>query len=746
MFQRVTNRAIMAVLLCGAASPALAQSGQQTEPQADANSQDIVVTAQRRSQSLLNVPLAISAIGGDTLAEKGITNSASLATAVPNLQVSSSFGRTQPNFSLRGISVANEFNSNQASPVGVYIDDVYIAARTSHGMGLFDLDRVEVLRGPQGTLFGRNTTGGAINFITKQPKLSGTEGYLEAGYGNFNTFKVQGAVETSMVEDQLGVRVAVNYEKGDGQIHNVYPGGSDANSINTLQGRVSLRIKPDNGPLDIKIRAYAGRDRGTQATPLGIPSQRAGLGFFEVDENRVGLSKTNAWGVAANVALELSPKVTLTSITSYDGGALDLAQAADGSPNDVLDIGWKSKFRQFSEEARVNYDGDTLKLVGGVFYGWDRTITDNRFNIGSALGPGVDGGFFQHYQQIRRSYAVFLQGDYNLTEKLVLTLGARYTWDRGHYQDGYAFLFAGGVDSAMTPLATTVPCAGAPGSCAYAPNARYTLDGRNNALTGRAALSYTFDSGLLVYASYSRGYRSGAFNGGSYTSSSGINYVAPERVNAYEAGVKGRLFDNRLTLSAAGFYYDYTNQQVQDLRAGPVNILVNAPKAEVYGGEIEATLRVTPRIILNGSAGYLHATYKELTLQGVDLSGNDLPFAPRWTAQGGVDWKIIDTGGDSVTFSPSANYFSRQFFSPFNTTNVAGTGQVNSELQQGAYVKINATLTWRHDNFELRGWINNAFNRTALAYGLDLRGAGFDYNLLVPAAPRTFGVTGRVSF
>ncbi|WP_334184692.1 TonB-dependent receptor [Novosphingobium sp.] len=747
------GRIASAVLCCGVSNIAVAQEAapapQETAqmPQ-QTGAGDIIVTAQRRSQSLLDVPLAISALGGDTLETKGISNSASLATAVPNLQVSSSFGRTQPNFSLRGISVANEFNANQASPVGVYIDDVYIAARTSHGMGLFDLDRVEVLRGPQGTLFGRNTTGGAINFITRQPKLKGTEGYVEAGYGNFNTFKAQGAIETTMVEDQLGVRAAVNYEKGDGQIRNVYPGGPDANSVNTLQGRVALRAKPGDGALDIKIRAYAGRDRGTQATPLGIPSERAasGLGFFEVNENRVGLSRTNAWGAAANVSLELSPTVTLTSITSYDGGKLDLAQAADGSPQDVLDIHWKSKFRQFSEETRINYEGDSLKLVGGLFYGWDRTVTDNRFNIGSALGAGVDGGFFQHYRQDRRSYAVFLQGDYDLTDKLVLTLGARYTWDRAKYRDGYAFLFAGGVDDAMTPIATTVPCDTAPGTCAYDPNARFNLDGKNNALTGRAALSYTFDNGMLVYASYSRGYRSGAFNGGSYTSSAGVNYVEPERVNAYEAGVKGRLLGNALTLSAAGFYYDYTNQQVQDLRAGPVNILVNAPKAQVYGGEVEATLRAAPGFVINASAGYLHATYKDLTLQGVDLSGNALPFAPRWTAQFGFDWKVIDAGSDTVTFSPSVNYFSRQYFSPFNTTDVAGTGQVNSELQQGGYAKVDAALVWNHDNVQIRTWINNAFNRKVLAYGLDLRGAGFNYNLLVPAAPRTYGVTARLSF
>src|ERR1700732_840245 len=216
---------------------------------------EIVVTAQRRAQSILDVPLAITALDNATLDKNGISNSAQLATAVPNLQISSPYGNTQPNFSLRGISVANEYNSNQASPIGVYIDDVYIAPRTSQGMGLFDLDRVEVLRGPQGTLFGRNTTGGAINFITRSPTLSGANGFAEAGYGNFNTFSAQGAVEETLIDGQLGVRLAANYLKGNGQIENVYPAGRDPNSQDSRQVRVSIRVKPGDGPLDIKIRA-----------------------------------------------------------------------------------------------------------------------------------------------------------------------------------------------------------------------------------------------------------------------------------------------------------------------------------------------------------------------------------------------------------------------------------------------------------------------------------------------------------
>lgn len=706
---------------------------------------DIVVTAQRREQSILTVPIAISAIGGNTLATRGITNSANLASAVPNLQVSSPYGNTQPNFSLRGISVANEYNSNQASPVGVYIDDIYLASRTAHGMGLFDLDRVEVLRGPQGTLFGRNTTGGAINFITKAPTLSGNEGYAEGGFGNFNTYTAQVAIETTMVEDQLGLRVSGNFVKGDGQIDNVFPGGRDPNSQNTLQGRAILRIRPGDGPLDIKLKVYGGRDKGSQAAVHGLLPFRQGLDFFEVNENRIGLNRTEAYGASATIAYELSPTLTFTSITSRDGGKQNLQQAADGSPLDVLDINWRSNFQQFSEEARFNYAGDRLKLVGGGFYGYDRVVTDNTFNIGQAIAPTVNGGFFQHYRQNRRSYAVFAQGDYDLTDKLTLTLGARYTWDRNQYRDGYAYLFAGDIGGPQLPLASTVPCPTAPGTCAYDPAARFNLDGKNNALTGRVALSYTFDGGTLVYASYNRGYRSGAFNGGSYTSSAGINYVDPERVNAYEVGVKGRYFD-MLTLSAAGFYYDYRNQQVQDLRPGPVNILVNAPKAQVYGAEAEARLRLSPAITLTAAGGYLHSTYKDLTLQGTNLDGNDLPFAPRFTAQGGVDLTLFKDGTNGLTVSPSVAYFSRQYFSPFNDTNAVGTAQMNSELKQGSFAKVNLTAALTVDRFTFKAFANNLLDRKTYAYGLDLRGAGFPYNFLVPAAPRTYGGSVRVAF
>jgi iron complex outermembrane recepter protein len=753
MASTLKARAALVFLLCSASSPVLAQAAGAAPALSTAGAasggdtvQEVVVTAQRREQSILKVPVAVTAVTGNALQTRGVTNSAQLSTVVPNLQVNSAYGETQPNFSLRGVSVANEYNSNQVSPIGVYINDVYIVSRTSQGMGLFDLDRVEVLRGPQGTLFGRNTTGGAINFITREPSLSGSNGYAEAGYGSFNTFKFDAAGETTLASDQVGLRAAVNYEEGDGQFKNVFPGGKDPDSTDTLQGRLSLRLRPDNLPLDVKIVAYGGHNDPTQAPVFGLGAARQGLDFFQVDENRVGHNDTTSFGFSVNATYAISDDLKLISITSYDGGSQNLQQAADGSPLDILDINWRSRFQQFSEELRLNYSSSLLNLIGGVYYGKDDTVTDNTFDIGGAIAPGVNGGFFQHFHQARQSYAVFAQGDINLTPKLVLTLGIRYTADRAQYEDGNADLFLGNVGAPETPLATTVPCAGPPGACAYDPSARFSLHGQNNAPTGRAALSYTFDNGVLVYASYNRGYRSGAFNGGGYTSSSGITYIQPETVNAYETGVKGRFFDRRLTLAAAGFYYDYQNQQVQDTRAGPVSFLVNAPQSEIYGAEAEATFRVVPSFILNGSIGLLHAKYEKLTLQDTSLAGNDLPFAPHITVQGGFDWTVAEIADGEVTFSPTVNYVGQQYFSPFDALNAAGSGQDNAELQQKAYTKVNASLAWKHQNLTLRLWVDNLFDAEVLGYGLDLRGAGFPYNFIVPEPPRTFGVAAKVSF
>jgi len=733
----------ISVLYLAAAGRALAQQeSTDSSTTAATGIGEIVVTAQRRAQSILDVPLAITAIDSSTLEKNGISNSAQLATAVPNLQISSPYGNTQPNFSLRGISVANEYNSNQASPIGVYIDDVYIAPRTSQGMGLFDLDRVEVLRGPQGTLFGRNTTGGAINFITRGPALDGANGYAELGYGNFNTFTAQGAVEETLIQGQLGIRVAGNWVHGGGQIENVYPGGPNPNSQDSRQGRISLRYKPGDGDLDIKIRAYAGRDNPTQAAVQGLLPARAGLSFFQVDENRIGENQTSASGVAANVSYTFTSAFSVTSITSFDIGRQDLQQAADGSPLDILDIDWQSHYRQYSEEARFNYGGERLNLVGGLYYGWDQTTTDNTFNIGSVLAPGVNGGFFQNYRQRRHSSAVFLQGDFKITNQLIFTLGARYTEDRARYDDGYATLFAGNVGGPRTALASTVPCPGVPGTCAYNPAARYVVNGSNDAPTGRAALSYTFDNGLLTYASYNRGYRSGAFNGGGYTSSSGITYIQPETVNAYEIGGKGRFLDRALTASAAIFYYDYKNVQVSRFVNGSPQVY-NGGKATLYGLDSDATLRVTEALTVSAGIELEHSEFKDFpnadfflscpvaypTVCSLSANGKQLPQAPSASGTVNIDYRVPLMQGElHLNLNEVAN--SGFYFAP------------NNEYRQSAYGLLSASIGWSRGFYTVNLWGKNLTN---YIYPLSVNQAPTAVAAAY-AAPRAFGITMGAKF
>lgn len=205
---RMNSLSLSACLLAATALAPVAASAQATPapvpaptPQSaddrigGASLAEIVVTATRRAENLQNVPVAVSAVTGDALTSRGVFQTNDLSGAVPNLQVSSAYGTSQPNFSLRGIGVANEYNANAASPVGVYVDEVYQTFRSSHGQQLYDLDRIEVVRGPQGTLYGRNTTGGAINFITRRPELSGVNGYIAAGYGNYNRRTVEGALK-----------------------------------------------------------------------------------------------------------------------------------------------------------------------------------------------------------------------------------------------------------------------------------------------------------------------------------------------------------------------------------------------------------------------------------------------------------------------------------------------------------------------------------------------------------------------
>lgn len=746
------------------AAPAHAQtSSDESEVARATSSDDIVVTAQRREQSMLSVPIAITAVTGAALANAGVSDSSQLATVVPNLQINSAYGKTQPNFSLRGIGVGNEYSANQASPIGVYIDDAYIASRTSQGAQLYDLERIEVLRGPQGTLFGRNTTGGAINMITRKPDLSGSSGYVEASYGNYDTLHGQAALETTLVEDQLGIRIAANYDRNDPTFRNLIPGKPSPNGGTSYSGRVQLRWKPVP-ELDVLLKAYGSKDKLTQgalhsvgATPSGANPitgyTRDGLGFYEVEYGYAGKRRTNSYGFLGKISYEASDSLTLHSLTSYDGGYFLVDNDADAQPLSLLDYTPSSKTHQFNQELRANLSTDRLDLVLGAYYGTDTTRTNNNLGLYFFLRDlgappdvtGATGGFSinQRYTQDRRSTAIFAQADYKLTDQLTLTAGLRYTWDKSKLRNALSYF----GDYDYEPIVYTVTD---PANYGQPVPTQYGKDG---ALTGRLALNYEFDSGAILYASYNRGYRGGTFNGGAYASVAQLDYIKPETVNAYEVGSKGRLFDGAISYSLAAFYYDYKNQQTNEV-INFTGFLRNAGSATVYGGELELNGRVSPALSFNASLGLLHSKCDQLVLGrdvasgtvGVDLAGNELPFAPHVTAQAGIDWTMARIGDGDLKFLPRVSYTGHQWFSPFNDReSFPGDPIGNERLHQDGYAKVDAQLLWSNDRITAGLYVKNLFQKHYYLYGLDLR-TFFGLDFFAPADPRTWGAMVRFNF
>ncbi|MFM6854300.1 MAG: TonB-dependent receptor plug domain-containing protein, partial [Sphingopyxis sp.] len=294
--KKAISTSVIALAIAGLSASAQAQAQAQAGTAQDAQGAqdagglgDIVVTATRRSENLQDVPVAISAISSEALQNAGVFETSDLNHSMPNLQVSSPYGQQQPNFSLRGIGVGTEYNANAASPVGVYVDEVYQSFRSSHGQQLYDLQQIEVVRGPQGTLYGRNTTGGAINFITRKPDLDGSNGYLTLGYGNFDRMNAEGALEFTPIPGTLGVRIAGTYVNSDPYMHNVMPAGVvgtvgvNASPLSTglnpggygsygLRG--TIRLQTANG-IDLSLKAYAAKATGGQEVPLATGSSQS---------------------------------------------------------------------------------------------------------------------------------------------------------------------------------------------------------------------------------------------------------------------------------------------------------------------------------------------------------------------------------------------------------------------------------------------------------------------------------------
>jgi iron complex outermembrane receptor protein len=771
------------------AVPAFAQaSGANNGPQEAQDSSggigEIVVTAQKRAENIQNVPIAISAVGSQFLESRGITSIDALGTIAPNVKIE----RAPSNKTISQISIRGSVTINPAvtwePAVGLYLNGVYIAKAQGSIFDIADLERVEVLRGPQGTLYGRNALAGAVNLIPKMP--SGELGLKgELSYGSFNYVKARAVVDLPSF-GPFSLKLSGQIQKRDGFIKltpNPFPqaflaGPARTGRTNDLDGKsamVQLRFKPEgsnftadymfdyskfdqrpdyaqlvrinrNGrPEDIFDPNSPGYPFGGAFFPLNLYENAQRKNTASLDANPL-FEKSRTYGHALTMALELGA-VTLKSITSYRNLTFDDSLDLDGSPLSVAFTQRFTKFNSFSQELQATGTvlDDRLNFVTGVFYYKEKAET---------LGPqsffGGGAAFQSDYGSHTEAFAAYAQGDYKLTEDLKLTLGARFTHER---KDVRRFFQIPGA----TPITiANIPYGGVP-------------DAKYNDFSPAATLAYQPTGNINLYARFAKGFKSGGFNGETNdfraptaACPSGAfelcNPYQPEKVNSYEIGAKTRLFGGRMIVNVAAFWDEHKNIQLSVFTAGAgaASIVRNAAKARIRGLEIETMIRPVDGLTINGSLAFLDPKYKSYidTVNGVetDVSNNRaFPHTPKTTAALGVDWRVIEGDWGKLNLIGDLSYVSKYYTFPYAlvTSTPSAQNANNTQSQGRTIVNLRAAISKipvRGGSVELAVWAKNVTKEDNPTNFIDF-GPGFG-GLTVGyfPDPRTYGVTLGVKF
>ncbi|MDB5577825.1 MAG: TonB-dependent receptor [Bradyrhizobium sp.] len=626
------------------------------EPQATApaDSPDIVVTAQKRAERLQDVPVSVTVLSGATLTSSRIDSGTEIARQTPNLRVSVLGDESQPKFALRGVSTP-EFNLNAISPTGIFFDEVYVGASFLGGATTLDLERIEVLRGPQGTLFGKNTTAGAVNFISTAPTYR-NEGMLSAGVGSYNYREFKGTGEAPLIDDKLTVRFAFNTAHSDGYIKNVNPAGNDLSNIDREAGRLTIGFKDDgsgfNGTLKLFLtqedaNAIGAINRGTGpggTNAFGInprvnPFTGAPLTKHQVATDRSGIIQVRGLGGYLTLNKDFGG-VTLTSISSYIKGRFLNTVDGDGSIVNLLHIDFASRTRETSQDLRIATNGHgPFKLIAGLYYYHDDIDISTVYTLFG--GPPIFPVLTQSYNQKRTSYAAYADATFDLGSFLTIYGGLRYTDDKGRLTNFQ-------VDP-IIPVQTD-----------------RTYHDRQP--TGRAGVRVKLGRDAMIYGQYARGYRSSAINGGALTNPADLNVAMPEKLDSYEVGLKTQFLDRRVTFNASAFYYDFSNQQFINVVGIGSQQLVNAGKSRITGLEVETSVRPFRGLQFSAGLGLLDAKYRALVLNGVNLSGNRMIEAPKLTLNLAGDYSIPVGAKGAISFHVDSTHASSQYFSATNSS------------------------------------------------------------------------------
>ena len=703
--------------------------------------EEVVVTAQKREQRLQDVGIAVTAMSGDQMEALGFDTAQQVTAMAPGVSTVQPNGEANYSIAIRGVA-NSDFTTNVESPVAVYLDEVYVSQMSGTGFMLFDMERVEILRGPQGTLYGRNATGGLAHFLTIKPSQE-ADGYAKVTYGDYDQFKFEGAVGGG-ITDEVSGRISISHHKNDGYIENRL--GGDLNNADDLAVRAQLLFEPsDTLSLLFNVRRFEQDiDTGffenvssmlpgvyTPATPnpvLGYIDNDGDVYAGDYDDPGFNNLETGGFTMTANKEFE---NFDLTMISDYSTVERQYIEDSDASPVSFFNFFLTTDATQWSQELRVDSSTDTIRWVAGIYYlnldieDSNGAITDPF--IGPAPTAGAEAGLNNPYDSELRSLSVFGQIEYALADDLNFIVGARIIRDDRDFSftvEAVEFLNPDlrnfDVDSNLNSLGVI---------------AAYQGDRSDTEVSLRLQLDWALSDDTLIYGSWNRGVKGGGYNAPifplavAYTDD--VMSFDPEELDAFEFGFKHSFMDGRARLNGALYFYDYSDYQAFNI-VGVDTLTFNAD-ADSEGYELE--LQVSPG---EGWDILVGVAYNDIE---VDVGGGvhtTSVQSPEWNVNALVRYEwALDNGG--VAIQADTNYRSEHTFS------LAGM-PVNSE---DGYSISNVALTYRpvSEKWALSAFVENVADKEYIVQTFDLStDALFGMTEQYYGRPRWWGVSVRYNW
>jgi iron complex outermembrane recepter protein len=701
------------IATCPQSTRAQKQEGRSTTTQGQQSQQspyleEIVVTARRREQNLQDVAAAVSAYGAELIKNAGIGNIEDVTLMTPGFAISI-YNPATPAPYIRGVGT-NSSSVGDDSSVGVFIDEVYAGRAGSYRADLFDVERVEVLRGPQGTLYGRNVSGGAMNIITRNPG-DALEAYVEASVGNYDFYGLKGTISGPIGEsDRVKGRLAFATRQRDGHTENVFT-GNDLRDEDNVSVRAKLAIDPRNSVSFLLGVEYTKDD-------LQGPAARGFRGSTDPTTDRAGkvslfkdgFADREMLGLSATINVDWGPG-TFTSITAYRNNDYqfldDLRGATAGSLINEAD----EESDQFSQELRYFVAQEKWEYALGLYYFNEEVDRVEVWDSSARFGiSGISRALWDANNETT-SYAVFGEATYHFNERTALTLGGRYTWD----------------EKKLKNTATSPDRLGF-----LLEEYSVAVDESWSEFTPKATLQFQATADVMLYGSWSQGFKSGGFNGLAANRSAATTPFNPENVTSYELGVKADLWDKRLRLNASAFYMDYEDLQNFFIDSGTMQVVTAISDAEMQGVEVELWATPLQGLDINFSYSWLDTEYTKFESNPA-IVGNQLMRAPESKVAAGIQyrWTVRDFG--TAVLRTDISYQDETFFDVQNTPIGAAP----------AYTLVNARLALEHHSgWGLALWAKNLGDREYIVHAFDQVGQGF----AVYGDPRMWGITAFYSY